>query len=168
MGMVRKNSTLILKNLSDNTDLETLLNKFKPYGQMSGIRIRSSKKDKSIVLGFIEYKSINASADALEKIQMRNEPFIIDGQLIEIDYALPQQTTRRPRRYSATVTGLNSEEVDSRELMNLLGCLKVDSRNDRVVALYKNNEDLQKALNTTEDFKFNGKKISLEKFRNGE
>lgn len=163
--MVRKNSTLILKNLSDNTDLPTLLNKFMPFGEMSGVRIRSSKKDKSIVLGFIEYKSIAASGDALEKIQSRNEPFIIDGQLIEIDYALPQQSTRRPRRFSATVTGLTNEEVDNRELMTLLGCLKLHSKNDKVFALYRNQDDLQKALSATEEYKFNGKTISLDKFR---
>merc|ERR1711872_197045 len=163
MGMVRKTSTLILKNLSDQTELETLLKTFKPFGSMSGIRIRSSKKDKSIILGFIEYKSNNESEQAFESIKKLKEPLVIDGELIEVDYALPQ-TNRRPRRFSATVNGISNEEVGSQELMSLLGCMKLDSRNDKVVAFYRNHDDLKKALDS-EELKLNGKVISLEKTR---
>merc|ERR1711925_651 len=166
MGMARKNSTLILKNISDETNLETLLKTFKPFGSMSGIRIRSSKKDKNIILGFIEYKSINESEEAFEAIKKLKEPLVIDGEAIEVDYALPQTTKRPlPRRFTAAVTGLDNEHVDNQELMDLIGCMKLDSRNDKILAVFKNYDDLQKALNPSEDFMINGKKVLLEKFR---
>merc|ERR1712035_23993 len=162
MGMARKNSTLILKNLNEETDLETLFNTFKPFGKMSGLRIRSSKKDKAIILGFIEYKSITEAENAFEKIKKEALPLKINGSEIEIDYAIPQNSTRTFRnRYSAIVKGIEASEVDT-GLAQALGCLRLDARKDKIFAHYRNQDDLTKALESVEKT-VNGKKITIEK-----
>lgn len=165
--MARKNSTLILKNLSEKTTLETLLNKFKKYGDLSGLRIRSSKKDSSLILGFLEYKSIEKAEKALEEIKKEEEAILIDENEIEIDYAIRQ--TQKPfnkkRQISAVVKGLENEKFEDKELSELLGCLKLEKKENDVIAFFKTNGDFKKALNNAEENKMAGKRISLEKIR---
>ncbi|KAF7700565.1 Polyadenylate-binding protein, cytoplasmic and nuclear [Cucumispora dikerogammari] len=160
--MARKSSTLILKNLNESVDIGELLNTFKPFGELRGIRIRPSKKDKAIIFGFIEYKTTNDATKAIEDIRSQASPFKIKGTVTDVDYAHPQfvqRTQNHQRKFSATVSGLSASEIGDHELVKQLGCLKLDQRNNNIVAYYKTQEALTKAKEQTK--MINGKKVSL-------
>ncbi|KAF7694716.1 Polyadenylate-binding protein, cytoplasmic and nuclear [Cucumispora dikerogammari] len=162
--MARQNSTLILKNLNDSTDIEMLLKAFKSFGALSGIRIRPSKLDKSVIFGFIEYKTNEDATKALEEFRSEPTSFKINGSEIEMDYAHPQFSPKvHNKPCMATVQGINVREIEDKELINLLGCFKLNQKKDNIVAYYKKPEDLKKAQE--EPKTINGKRLSITKIQ---
>lgn len=157
--MIRKNSTLIVKKIDKDTNLKMLLDTFIKYGEMNGIRIRSSKTDKLIILGFIEYKSINEATEVLEKIKNETTPLKINNNEVEVDYAISQSQNIKN---AALIKGIEYSEIKNEELIKLLGCLKLKKINENIIAYYKTYSELKKALNDDNKI-LNGKKIIITK-----
>ncbi|XP_043936658.1 RNA-binding protein 10-like isoform X2 [Protopterus annectens] len=84
------NDTLILRNLSPHTSLETILSSLSPYAVLSASNVRLIK-DKQTQLNrgfaFVQLATIVEAAQLLQILQSLDPPLNIDGKTINVEFA---------------------------------------------------------------------------------
>ncbi len=102
-------STIVIRNLSKNTNNEGLNNNFSEFGKILGIRIvHDPVTNISRGFGFIDFSDIESAKKSIQK----RDGFELDGQTISVSYATPKPNNnleQNPPNYSIMIRGLSPE-----------------------------------------------------------
>ncbi|KAM0686234.1 hypothetical protein COBT_002547 [Conglomerata obtusa] len=81
----RKQQTIIVQDLEKTVDLQTLLNHFKSYGVLSGLKIASRiRGDKETNVGFVMFKDSEDSQRMMKQVEKKT---VINGKEVMMEFA---------------------------------------------------------------------------------